>query len=84
MRDDILDRVVKNFNREPRKEIAKLNLAELNARLMKFKNQLQGDKFRDAKLLEVVDVPLAILEELDKQVGDISEADVNNVTFWQE
>ena len=33
VRDDIINRVVKGFNREQKKEMAKLDLDELNARL---------------------------------------------------
>ena len=69
VRDDIINRVVKGFNREQKKEMAKLDLDELNARLRQLKKKLactNGEGYREAELLETVDVPLQVLEELDR------------------
>jgi len=80
VREDILNRVVKGLNRE-RRETARLQLSELNAKLSAYQQSLKEEGYRDAELLEMIDVPHQVLEELDS-FGGLKESDLERIAFW--
>lgn len=85
VRDDILNRVVKGFNREQKKETAKLSLAELNERLLQLNYVLADPDYRETELLETVDVPLEVIEELDrfsKEHELLREEEADRIAYW--
>lgn len=82
VREDILNRVVKGFNREGRKETARLGHAQLCKEVHRLKALIK-DTHRDKELLDTVDVAESVIAEL-QTFDTLTEEEGDKIAYWQE